>query len=201
MPNKTSTNEELLSLLKRQQLTVEQYINMNARDNVDYDNNFETISRKNISERDEAYTDLLKHFVTITKIRNKAKEIHKWVYFWLIMIFMMSFIRFTFLLINKVDFSNTNDISNLVMVITTIVSFASVMISVPLIITKYLFSSKEDKRIAKIILHTQKHDIDGKKFLKNVNVTSKIENITDEEETVKNKELADVLVNSIRAKK
>ena len=153
--------------MKRNQSLVERYINANSREDIDYDANFDNISKKNISDRDDAYTQLLEHFVNVTKWRNIIKEFHKWVYFWVIMILTFFFGISICSMLIKFDLSNTNSVNNLIAVITSVISFASVIISIPLIITKYLFSSKEDKRIASIILHTQRHDLDNKKILEN----------------------------------
>ncbi len=162
-------NDELLmTILKQNQSLVEQYINKNKRKNVNDDDNFEKISKKNISDRDDSYTELLKHFVNITRIRNKVKEIHKWIYFWIIMLLTILFGISIFILLSRISLSDENYISGLIVIISSLVSFTSVIISIPLIITKYLFSSKEDKRIADIILHTQKHDLNGKKIIRHL---------------------------------
>lgn len=153
--------------MKRNQSLVEKYINANSREDIDYDANFDNISKKNISDRDDAYTKLLEHFVNVTKCRNIIKEIHKWIYFWIIMILTLIFGISICSMLIKFDLSNTSSVNNLIAFIASVVSFASVIISIPLIITKYLFSSKEDKRIAAIILHTQRHDLDNKRILEN----------------------------------
>ena len=48
--------------------------------------------------------------------------------------------------------------------ITSIVGLVSVIIAIPIAITKYLFSTKEDENITKIILHTQEHDTTGRQW-------------------------------------
>ena len=72
-----------------------------------------------------------------------------------------------FIFLNKIS-RNDNNLYNLIAIVSSLISFSSVIISIPLIITKYLFSSKEDKRIASIILHTQKHDLNGKKIIRHL---------------------------------
>ena len=169
--NVNSQKDDILSALKESQEMVEKFINSDSREDIDYDVNFNSISKKNISDRDNAYTKLLDHFVNVTKCRNIIKEIHKWVYFWIIMILTLIFGIAVCSMIKEFDMSKVNSVSNLVALITAIVSFTSVFISIPLIITKYLFSSKEDKRIASIILHTQQHDLDNKKILEKYSET------------------------------
>lgn len=161
------TDTILMDILKQNQTLVEQYINKNSRKNIDYEGNFETISKKNISNRDDSYTALLEHFVSITKRRNFLKELHKWIYFWIIMILTILFSITIFIFLNKIS-RNDNNLYNLIAIVSSLISFSSVIISIPLIITKYLFSSKEDKRIASIILHTQKHDLNGKKIIRHL---------------------------------
>lgn len=49
------------------------------------------------------------------------------------------------------------------------------IIAIPIAITKYLFSTKEDENITNIILHTQRHDSSGRQwaldFNKSINNT------------------------------
>lgn len=44
------------------------------------------------------------------------------------------------------------------------VGFVSAIITIPVTITKYLFSTEEDKNITQIILHTQDHDTTGRQW-------------------------------------
>ena len=44
------------------------------------------------------------------------------------------------------------------------VGFVSAIITIPTTITKYLFSTSEDENITQIILHTQEHDVSGRKW-------------------------------------
>lgn len=155
--SKQKQHVELSELMK--------FAEMFHRDNIDYDKDFETILRRNISERDDSYTELLGHFVKITKARNIIKEIHKWLYFWIITILMVVFLGTVCGLLLKLDMTNITMRDSVAIVIPLLISFTSVIISIPLIVTKYLFSPKEDKRITKLIWHTQKHDLSGKKIL------------------------------------
>lgn len=168
-------DETILTILQQQQKIVEKYVNKQNMDQVDNDANFEKDSRKNITDRDVAYTGLLNHYSCISKIRNYLKEFHKWIYFWIIMLLIIFFAIYVFGLLESIDITKTNAIENLAMIITSLISFSSVVISIPLIITKYLFSSEEDKQIAEIILHTQDHDLSGRQwaidFKKNITST------------------------------
>lgn len=48
--------------------------------------------------------------------------------------------------------------------ITSIIGLVFAVIAIPIAITKYLFSTKEDKNITDIILHTQEHDTSGRQW-------------------------------------
>lgn len=90
---------------------------------------------------------------------------------------LFSYFVLKFLSIINID---DNNIYSVIKVVSSLISFSSVIIAVPLIITKYLFSSKEDKRIAKIILHTQEHDLNGKRLIQNLKDQEIKKDVTDE---------------------
>lgn len=119
-----------------------------------------------ITNRDEQYTELLSHFVAITKTRNCLKEFFKWSFYIMIILSIILFIILTYKIFNK--FINQASIKQLIETIplfmTSIIGFVSVIISIPIAITKYLFSTKEDENITKIILHTQDHDTVGRQW-------------------------------------
>lgn len=63
------------------------------------------------------------------------------------------------------SFAKINEIiESMPLLITAIVGFVSSIISIPVAITKYLFSTKEDENITQIILHTQDHDTNGRQW-------------------------------------
>lgn len=134
------------------------------------DAEFDSESQKQILERDKNYTNLLEHYVTITKSRNDAKEKYKWHYFRIIMgaliIFNILIVSTLVVLLVKCD---ANQLLEAVPVfVTAFAGFASSIIAIPLSITKYLFSTEEDKHITDIISHTQEHDLLSKKILKTI---------------------------------
>lgn len=119
-----------------------------------------------ITNRDSEYTKLLSHFVSITERRNKLKEFFKWTFYGAVVISMLVFTYSFYKLFRKVI--NEGDIEQLIetipLLITSIVGFVSVIIAIPIAITQYLFSTKEDENITKIILHTQDHDTTGRQW-------------------------------------
>lgn len=141
------------------------------------DNDFDAESQKHILERDKYYSDLLKHFVEITEERNKAKEKNKWIYFWIIMILLIALnvlvIAVVAVLLVKCNAEQL--VKSIPVFITGIAGFVSSIIAIPLSITKYLFSTKEDRYITEIISHTQEHDLSGRKILKAIEEAAKSE--------------------------
>lgn len=127
---------------------------------------FDDSVKKQIKERDEQYTELLRHFVSITKVRNQLKEIFKWIFFVMLLVIIASVVYFCCSLMSL--FMAKADIDQLIkaipLFITAVASFVSIVITIPVIIVKYLFSTKEDENITNIIIHTQDHDTSGRKW-------------------------------------
>ena len=141
-------------------------LNKYKENNTSDDETFRHKTKKEISERDEKYTELLTHFIRITRARNVIKEIVKWIFLISIIFFAGKFIFLMDTLFKYIMQKATVDqmISSVPVLVSAIVGGVSVVISIPVVITKYLFSTKEDENITKIILHTQEHDISGRKW-------------------------------------
>lgn len=141
-------------------------LNDGKKDETEDDRTFRKNTTQQITNRDSQYTDLLSHFVSITKIRNVLKEIFKWSFYLAIVASIIVLTIITYSLFRKYTSSaEINEIiESLPLLISSIVGFVSVIISIPVTITKYLFSTKEDNNITQIILHTQEHDVNGRKW-------------------------------------
>lgn len=130
------------------------------------DKTFRDNVAEEITNRDKYYTELLTHFVKITKVRNCLKEIFKWSFYVMVIVAMITLI----IVINSIFhvFIKEANVKQLMeaipLFITAIVGFVSVIIAIPIAITKYLFSTKEDENITSIILHTQDHDTNGRQW-------------------------------------
>ena len=130
------------------------------------DKTFRKRTKKQITARDQRYSDLLSHFVCVTRIRNYLKEIFKWLFCLaviasivvLIVLICMIFGKY----INVADMEQMKE--GLPLLVTSMVGFVSAIITIPVTITKYLFSTKEDENITKIIMHTQEHDVLGRNW-------------------------------------
>ena len=130
------------------------------------DKTFRKNTTEQITKRDEQYTALLSHFVGVTRIRNILKEICKWFFYFAVIISVIVLAKIIYSIFNAYLSSATIEqiAESMPLLITSMVSFASAIIVIPTTITKYLFSTEEDKNITQIILHTQEHDVSGRKW-------------------------------------
>ncbi|MCR4935510.1 MAG: hypothetical protein K5990_03405 [Oscillospiraceae bacterium] len=125
-------------------------------------------SIRQIAERDEEYTELLKAYVDISKTRIEKKEIYKWRFFWMvisacIVLFVVAVTTICFVLVSE----HTERIASAVpVIVTAFASLVSAVIGIPLAITNFLFNTKEDDNITEIIKHTQEHDAAGRNLFK-----------------------------------
>lgn len=157
---------------------------------------FRRNTKEQITNRDKEYTDLLSHFVTITRVRNILKEIFKWSFYIALIISVVVLVCMTKSIFNKyVEKASIQQmIESIPLLITSIVGFVSAIITIPVTITKYLFSTKEDEYITQIILHTQDHDTSGREWtskvkeLANVIEDSKVKNDINIEKKMRNYE-------------
>lgn len=163
-------NEALYKIISASLQDNEGMNNSSFRENADEDDKtFRRKTTKQISARDEQYTELLKHFVEITKNRNESKEKLKKILFITILIIIIALATATCLL--YVKYFTSAQISDYMdsFPFSPIAGITSAIIVIPLTITKYLFSTKEDDNITRIILHTQDHDINGREWVKELN--------------------------------
>lgn len=156
-----------------------------SNDRSEDDKLFRTNTTKEITNRDSQYTELLKHFVSITILRNRLKEFFKWTFYLVIIISIIVLVVITYRLFNRIlSISEVEKIMEAIpLLITTMVGFVSTIITIPVTITKYLFSTKEDQNITQIILHTQDHDTSGRQWAMDFkNIADNFKNKSDESE-------------------
>ena len=148
------------------QMLFDALYNNDKDDNTEDDKTFRSKAKKQITDRDEQYSKLLSHFVKITQVRNCLKEIFKWSFYLAIICAVVTLVVVVYMLFNKyISSANINQIlESAPLLITSMVGFVSTIITIPVTITKYLFSTEEDKNITKIILHTQEHDTSGRQW-------------------------------------
>lgn len=176
--------EDILTACK----TLVSVLNDNEHNKTEDDKIFRESTTKQITERDAQYTDLLSHFVKITKVRNKLKEFFKWSFYLVTMGSIIALTIIIYLLFKK--YTSSANIQQLIdsmpLLITSMVGFVSAIIAIPVTITKYLFSTKEDENITQIILHTQEHDVNGRQWameFKNLKPSDIEYNDTNEEDS------------------
>ena len=121
-----------------------------------------------IVSRDKKYSELLESYTRITKVRLVLKEIHKWLFFWIVIVACGVIASLAYRLITKVLI--VEDVQSLIdavpAVLTAFTAFVSTVIVVPTTITKFLFNTQEDDNITSLIQHTQQHDTTSIEMLK-----------------------------------
>ncbi len=127
------------------------------------DDDVSDVLTNQIAERDIQYTKILQNHAKLTKSRGICKEIHKWLFFWMIVAVTSFGVYYIYKILNKIiDTNNIDDIiRSIPIIVTSIVSLVSAIIAVPLTIAKFLFNEKEDDNITALIQHTQEHDSTG----------------------------------------
>lgn len=122
---------------------------------------------KQFHSRDAAYTRFIGKYVNITLARTIIKELHKWLFFWLVVVAAYFSLKLIYSVIIQILGSDDKEyiISAIPIVITAFVSFISTVITIPRAIAKYLFNTKEDDNFTDIVKHTQEHDASGRDFL------------------------------------
>lgn len=132
----------------------------------DNDSPQEAILRK-ISEREAQYTKLTENFVKINYNRYKFKEVHKWIFFW-IMLLILIFIAVIFgiIAIKIVIIPPEQIIKHIPTLLGAYASFISAIIAIPLLIGKYLFNKTEEADLGKFVQDMQNYDREGQKLFK-----------------------------------
>lgn len=113
-----------------------------------------------IEAREKLYTKLLRNYSRITRVRNILKEVHKWIFFWAVIVVGGIITSLGTQIVTKVLLFEDPYIflESVPILIVAFVSFISTVIVVPLTITNFLFNVKEDNNITSTIHATQDHD-------------------------------------------
>lgn len=147
---------------------------------IDYDKDPGKLIAKGLANRDYLYSELLENYISLTKFRNKAKEFHKWLFFWIIVAGsgLLCFVLLKYVVAYTTTTKNAIfSVQDVVTFLGVLISLLSTVISIPLIITKYLFNNKEDDNIRSIIEKTQEHDnVEIKLFAKRFELDNKDNN-------------------------
>lgn len=121
-----------------------------------------------ILERDKKYTELLNSYTTITKFRLVCKEVHKWLFFWMVITASVLCLVISYRLINIILEQDSVDaiVDAFPALLSAFTAFIATVVAVPLTIAQFLFNTGEDDNITKLIQHTQDHDVSGIDVLK-----------------------------------
>lgn len=119
-------------------------------------NDDEFNSEKNIIEHEKLYTDILSAYTESLKITLKRKLFYKKCVFWLSYALLCIFPAGFICLVFKYDFKSLVEWCSLI--IPVLISFLTVFIVIPHVITQYLFNAEEEKYMSDVIKHIQDYD-------------------------------------------
>ncbi len=119
--------------------------------------------------RDKYISKLLKHYVTSYRFKVKSNKWYKGILFGFSLFLLLVF-SFAFAVLLYVNF--TDEVNKSTELISICVTFLSLIISVLLVITKYVFPPEEEQYITKIVEIIQNNDLENKR--ENINNSKKV---------------------------
>ncbi|MBS6715066.1 MAG: hypothetical protein KH231_06290 [Dialister sp.] len=120
-----------------------------------------------MADREEQYTKLTENFVTISYKRYKHKEVHKWIFFWVMIIILLFVTTMLGTVAIKLLLEEPNQLINHIpSLLGAFASFISTVIAIPILIGKYLFNKNEESDLGKIVENMQKYDRQGQELFK-----------------------------------
>lgn len=123
--------------------------------------------------RDKEVTKLLEYYTAGYKSKVKMNKAFKITLFIVCCLILSIFSGiFSYLLFNMKKVTDENVISGIVQTITVCITFLTLVVSILKIITRYVFSDKDEEYITKIVEIIQNNDLENKK--QNIMVKSKI---------------------------
>ena len=120
---------------------------------VDSDKDFNELTK----QHENSYTQILKAYTTDLEKTLKTKRLYKHFVFWLAFVFLVvSFLFFGIMIIISLKLENLE--RTILAIIPVIISFLTIFIVIPHIITEYLFNLEEEKYMSEIIKNIQIYD-------------------------------------------
>lgn len=116
---------------------------------------------RNVNQHERRYTDILNAYADDLDSTLKKKRTYKTIIFWLSFFLLCLFpVVFVALIVIITFFSASfENITNWISVIVPVlISFLTVFIVIPQVITQYLFNAEEEKYMSDIIKHIQDYD-------------------------------------------
>lgn len=121
-----------------------------------------------LAEREEQYTKLTSNYVKINYSRFLLKEIHKWVFFWVMLAALVAMTIIFIFIAKKIIVADVDImVKSIPLLLGAFASFLSTVIAIPLLIGQYLFNKTEDSDMGKIVAAMQQYDRKGQELFEN----------------------------------
>ena len=129
--------------------------------------------------RDKKITELLQLYVDAYSYKNKSNKWYKGILFGVCTLILLSFTVTLVVLVVKFNHpANKKSIEAVVQLITSCITFLTLIVSILKIITKYVFPANDEEYITRIVEIIQNNDLENKKE----NIRVRISNVENEVE-------------------
>lgn len=131
--------------------------------------------------RDKEVTNLLKYYTDGYRSKVKTNKVFKITLFIISCLILSGFsVIFCILLLDIKNIDNKEIIAGIVKTVTVCVTFLTLIVGILKIITKYVFSDKDEEYITKIVEIIQNNDLENKKQNIMVKSNTKINDLVDD---------------------
>ncbi len=113
-------------------------------------------NQDNINNHEERYTEILTAYTQSLEKTLKRKLRYKTLIFWLSFVLLCAFPVIIIILLLFGKYSNITEWC--AVIIPALISFLTIFIVIPQVITQYLFNADEEKYMSDIIKHIQDYD-------------------------------------------
>lgn len=120
-----------------------------------------------MADREAQYTQMTENFVKINYHRYQYKEFHKWTFFWVMTVILIFIaVIFGIVAIRVIATPIEQLIEHIPILLGAYASFISAIITIPLLIGKYLFSKTEEADLSKFVENMQAYDRKGQELFR-----------------------------------
>ncbi len=117
---------------------------------------------QSLSNRETYYSKMTKNYVNQNLSRFILKEIHKWVFFWVMMGALIAVsVLFVLIAVKVIELPVTEITDAFPLLLGAFASFIATIIAIPLLIGQYLFNKSEDNNMGQMVLNMQQYDREG----------------------------------------
>ena len=113
-------------------------------------------AEKNVSRHEKRYTDILDAYTDSLQETLKRKLKYKTWIFWLSFVLLCAFPIGFVILVSTKRFDSISEWC--AVIVPVLISFLTVFIVIPQVITQYLFNAEEEKYMSDVIKHIQDYD-------------------------------------------